>query len=520
MRPSARALARVTVLAILVAVSGWLLWPTQLGGHTAYVTTQGTSMEPSFHTGDLAVLRTADHYDVGDVVAYHSTLLHTVVMHRIVAIEGGHYTFKGDNNAWLDPEQPTAADLIGRLSLRVPQGGSWFARLASPPALGLIAFGLLASGGTTVQMRRRRKRGTMSRPTTTGTNRSKELALATAPPWLRTAAAATAVVAMLGLALAAWAWTGPVTTPATSQGQAEQSMAFSYTASVPQTPAYDGTSVFSPDPVFRRLASIVDVSFAYQGAPGTVTVSAKLSTASGWHSTVPLAAPTTFTTTSYKGTVGLDLKALDARAQAAAAVTGLPTNELTVTVLASVDTSDGARFAPTLSLNLSPLQLTLAGDAKALVVRDSTNVKQVTTAPRTIGALGQQLTAATARALSTILLLAGLLGAAILALVTRLSAPTSEAAGIRRRYAPLLVPVQPMPAPSGRPVIDVTEFATLARLAERYGLLVLHWTRTNVATFVVQDQGTTYRYRTSTGTIPDPDTGSAPVEAAINHADL
>jgi len=511
---------RVVMVLVLTGLLFVLLAPQSVGGATAYVITDGISMEPRFHTGDLAVIRAADRYDVGDVAAYHSKMLNLVVMHRIVAIKGGNCTFKGDNNSWLDPEHPPTSELVGKLAVRVPQGGVWLQRITSPPALGLIAFGLLASGGTTVQMRRRRRRGAMSRHIRTGTSRSKVLALATAPPWLRTAAAATAVVAMLGLALAAWAWTGPVTTPSTSQGQADQSMTFGYTASVPKTPAYDGTTVVSPDPVFRKLANTIDVSFAYQGGPGTVTVSAMLSTASGWHSTVPLAAPTTFTTTSYQGTVGLDLKALDARAQAAAAVTGLPTGELTVTVLASVDTSDGARFAPTLSLNLSPLRLTLAGDAKTLVVRGSTPVKQVTSAPRTIGALGQKLTAATARTLSSILLLAGLLGAAILALITRLWAPTSEAAGIRRRYAALLVLVHPMPAPPGRPVIDVTEFSTLARLAERLGLLVLHWTRSNVETFVVQDQGTTYRYRTSTGKPSDPDTGSTPVDAAADHAHL
>lgn len=518
MRHSPRTLTSLTVLAVLLFVVGWLAWPAQLGGRSTYVTTHGNSMEPRFHAGDLAVLRPADRYDVGDIVAYHSPLLKAVLLHRIVAVEGGHYTFKGDNNSWLDPEQPTTSDLIGKLAVRIPQGGVWLERLTSTPALWLIAFGLFASGGTTVQIRRRRRRGTMSRHTTTPPSRWRAAPLATAPPWLRTAAAATAVVAILGLALAAWAWAGPLTKAVSSQEPASRSMTFSYTASVPQTPAYDGTTVASPDPVFRKLTNTVDVHYAYQGTPGAVTVSAVLSTAGGWHSTVPLVAPTTFTTTGYHGTVRLDLLALDARAQAAAAVTGLPANQVTVTVIPRVDTTDGAHFAPTLSLSLSPLQLTLAGDAKTLVVKDSTPVKQVTTAPRTIGALGQQLTAATARTLSTILLLAALLGAAMLALIARLSAPTSEGAGIRRRYAPLLVSVHPMPAPPGRPVVDVAEFATLARLAERYGLLVLHWSRSGVETFVVQDEGTTYRYRTSTGKTSDPGAGSTPVEAAADHA--
>lgn len=110
---------------------------------------------------------------------------------------------------------------------------------------------------------------------------------------------------------------------------------------------------------------------------------------------------------------------------------------------------------------------------------------------------------AAARTLSTILLLAGLLGAVVLVLLAGRLAPTSEAEGIRRRYAPLLVHVHPMPAPPGRPVADVPEFATLARLAERYGLLVLHWTRSDVETFVVQDEGTTYRYRAHAGEVSE-----------------
>jgi hypothetical protein len=216
--------------------------------------------------------------------------------------------------------------------------------------------------------------------------------------------------------------------------------------------------------------------------------------------------------------VRLDLLALEARARAAAAITGIPASQVTVVVIPRVESAAGARFAPTLSLSLSPLQLTLPGGAPALIVKDSTAVQQTTTASRTIDALGGRITVASARTVSTILLLAGLLGAVVLVLLAGRLAPTSEAEGIRRRYAPLLVPVHPMPAPPGRPVVDVPEFATLARLAERYGLLVLHWTRSDMETFVVQDEGTTYRYRTNASDVSDLGTGSTPVEAEADHA--
>jgi len=509
---------RVVMALVLTGLLFVLLAPQSVGGANAYVITHGISMEPRFRTGDLAVIRAADRYDVGDVAAYRSKMLNLVVMHRIVAIKGGNCTFKGDNNSWLDPEHPPTSELVGKLAVRVPQGGLWLERLTSPTALSTYAFLLLAGGGTAVQIRRRRRRRTMSRHTTTPPSRWRAAALGTAPPWLRIAAAATAVVAILGLALAALAWTGPLMTAVSSQVPASGAMTFSYTTSVPRTPAYDGTTVTSPDPVFRRLAKTVDVHYAYQGNPGTVTVSAVLSTASGWHSIVPLAAPKAFTTGRYDGTVRLDLLALEARAQAAAAITGIPASQVTVGVIPRVESAAGARFAPTLSLSLSPLQLTLPGGAPALIVKDSTAVQQATTASRTIDALGGRITVASARTVSTILLLAGLLGAVVLVLLAGRLAPTSEAEGIRRRYAPLLVPVHPMPAPPGRPVVDVPEFATLARLAERYGLLVLHWTRSDMETFVVQDEGTTYRYRTNASDVSDLGTGSTPVEAEADHA--
>ena len=98
--------------------------PTNLGGRTTYVSTYGTSMSPRFHAGDLAVVQPAHEYHVGEVVAYHSsTLRGAVVLHRIVAIHDGRFTFKGDNNNFLDPSHPTADRIVGRL--RVPGRARW-----------------------------------------------------------------------------------------------------------------------------------------------------------------------------------------------------------------------------------------------------------------------------------------------------------------------------------------------------------------------------------------------------------
>ena len=56
---AARRAVSVSAFAALLLAAVWFLWPIGLGGGTVYVTTHGISMEPRFHTGDLAILRAA-----------------------------------------------------------------------------------------------------------------------------------------------------------------------------------------------------------------------------------------------------------------------------------------------------------------------------------------------------------------------------------------------------------------------------------------------------------------------------
>lgn len=487
---AAAGLSVVTVMALAAIATG----------QASIVVTHGVSMNPVYYQGDLVVVARQPAYAVGEIVAYRRPGHADVVLHRIVGGDPGGWAFKGDNNSSIDPTRPTEHQLAGRAVLHLPQGGVWLGRLTSPTALGLVAFGLLAGGGTAAQTRRRRRnrRTAVSRH---ATRASSPLVVATLPPPLRTTAGVVAAVGVAGLTLGALAFSGPLTAPGMAAPQATgASMTFSYRADVGRSPAYDGTTVTAPDPVFRSRAGNVDVDYAYRGAPGSLSVTAELSTPGGWHSTVPLRGPVP-TGGDYAGSVTLDLAALDARAQAASAVTGLPAGPVSVAVTPRVQPARGAAFSPTLSLALTPLQLTLSGGAADLVVTDVVSEPQSARVPRHIGAYGLKVTVATARVLAPVLCLAALLAAGLIALVGRRLAPSGEAAQILRRHRALLIRVHPMPAPAGRPVIDVTEFATLAKLAERYGLLVLHWSRSDVETFVVQDESTTYRYRPGVGVL-------------------
>jgi signal peptidase I len=498
-RPSSRRrVTRILALGVLLVVLWGLAGPSQLGGPTSYITTHGVSMAPEFTDGDLAIVRSTDRYRVGDVAAYRSPLFHAVIMHRIVKVHRGRYTFQGDHNSWVDPETPTAAQMIGRQVARIPQGGTWMHRLASPAALGLYTFLLIGGGGTTIERRRRRTRRQLRSTPMSLTRRRHGVATAvsTLTPSLQIAAAVTTTVGLLATILAIYAWTAPVREVSHTDQKSARQMTFAYSAPVRRSAAYDGTRAASPQPIFRKLADIVDVRYTYHGPAGSIVVNATLSTASGWTSTVPLEAATRFTGDTHVGATRLHLSALQARADAAAKATGLPNDQILVTLAPTVTSTNGTVFTPTLRLTLDPLALSLAGSPNTLRVAGTSTTTSSTDSLNTLSLLGIQVPVYLARLLSLLVLLLSLLAAGAIVTAARRTRPSGEVEEIRRRWSSLMVRVHPVHTPQGRPIVDVAEPATLVKLAERYGLLILHWTRSDIETYVVQDDAITYRYRT------------------------
>ena len=165
-RPPIRSwkLARHKVLSYLVtvilAVAAWALFaPPQLGGNLSYVITDGISMLPHFHAGDLVFLRSEPSYHVGEIAAYHNGQLHEVVMHRIVAEDGGHFVFKGDNNNFRDSFQPTASGIVGVEWIHLPGMGKYVEQVRRP-VVAAVFLGLIwvFSFGPSKQAGRNRKR--------------------------------------------------------------------------------------------------------------------------------------------------------------------------------------------------------------------------------------------------------------------------------------------------------------------------------------------------------------------------
>lgn len=154
-----RLLATIPTVAILFAA--WVaLAPPQLGGSTSYVITDGISMLPRYHAGDLVLLREQSSYHVGEVAGYHNAQLGVTVMHRIIAIKGGHYYFKGDNNDFVDSYHPTASEIVGAEWVHLPGWGNFILTLRAPTVtavlLGLMWLFLFAPRLSAGSRRRRR----------------------------------------------------------------------------------------------------------------------------------------------------------------------------------------------------------------------------------------------------------------------------------------------------------------------------------------------------------------------------
>jgi signal peptidase I len=133
------------VCAALLLVAWYFVAPRQLGGRAAYVTTAGTSMEPLLHQGDLALVYPSPTYEVGDVVAYDNPDIGRVVLHRIVALDGGRFVLQGDNNGWVDSYRPSVDEVFGEMAVRVPGLGRPLGAVRTPWGMSAVAsLGALA----------------------------------------------------------------------------------------------------------------------------------------------------------------------------------------------------------------------------------------------------------------------------------------------------------------------------------------------------------------------------------------
>jgi signal peptidase I len=517
---SPRARAVTALLALLLATAWIVAGPERLGGSTTYVTTHGTSMEPRFHTGDLALVRAASRYDVGDVVAYRSATLRRVVLHRVIGRRGDRYVVKGDHNAFVDPERPARGQVVGRLWVRVPHGGSVLGLLQSPLVAALLCGGVGLLLVAPARRRGRRRSRSRSRPWGAAAVRARRAPI---DPDARVVMAGCAVLAAACLVLGLLAWTRPATRTGTEKVAYTQKVRFSYLADTPGSAVYPDGVVRTGDPIFLKLVDSVRVKVAYRLAStaparltGTQEVRVRLTSPSGWTRTLSLAPETSFSGTAATATVTLDLARLQDLIRRVEAATGTPSGvPFTVAVLPVVrvkGTVGGAaltaRYAPALSFQLDPLQLRVGTSAATATAAApgradgdggfapsrTASVAAPVDAPTRLRLLGRSVAVDPARWLA----LAGLLAAAALAVLTlahQRRRPTDPYNVIRARFGHLIVPIASYVHDPAQPVVDVTSIDALAQVAIRGERVILHHHRVGSETYLVDDDGTLFRYQ-------------------------
>lgn len=507
-RRTAGSILTGALLAVAVVTAWLVLAPVQLGGQVSYVIVTGNSMQPTFRKGDLAIVRRATSYQVGDVVTYANPTVGTVI-HRIVATQAGAFVLKGDHNTWLDSYQPQPSEVGGRLWVIVPRAGSVLQHLRDPAIIAalvgagslLALLALTAPGADAGRSPERRPRSSQ---------RSMRMNPRAAAQYILS------TIALLGMAsavLAAFAFTRPVDTATRVDRAYEQSGSFQYRGAAPSG-IYDGANVESGDPIFLQLTKAVTASFDFRfesDQPHTIAGTAQLngvvSADNGWKRTIPLQAATSFTgdTTTLSGV--LDLAAIQAMVSQLREQTGLALPDYTLAITAQVDVTGTLAgqslrddFAQRIEFGVDDVQAQLrrssgAGESQdPLRATKSGALASQRQEPNALPLLGLRLPVSLARSLALGGLAVAALGGAGLAIAAMRTPRGDEPARIAARYGPMLCSIARLDLGMTRAVVDVASFDDLARLADQEGRMILHEAGDNVHRYYVQSAGTLYRY--------------------------
>jgi signal peptidase I len=498
-------------IATLVAVLGlwFFLAPPQLGGSSSYVITYGTSMEPAYHAGDLVIVRKASSYRVGEIVAYRNGQLGGhVVMHRIIAFKNGRYTFKGDNNNFVDSYHPTQSELVGRKWVHLPAAGKVLGAVHGP-RLFLIAgaLALLLIGGTTFTRVDRRKPRAAA-PTN---------ASISSPSFGALPVAALAALVLFG-GLAALAYKRPTTAIATQSGLYTQNGTFSYDASAPEGAAvYGADTVKTGQPIFLRLVKKANFHFAYSfeskashSVAGTAGLDAILSAPDGWKRTLQLSPKHAFRGDKVTVSGSLDFQQVQSLLDKVGTLSNVTAGTYTLTLQPHVSvrgavngSSVDQTFGPKVGFLLDQYQLQLqpastSGTGSASALTQSTAGSGPVEVPNTVTILKFKPAVTTARHIGLVGAFAALLLLAFGLYQARGRRPQTLRESIDRRFGDAIVPVTNTPHGLELPMVSVASIDALMQIADQLGRVVLHLSNDEADVYFVEDSGFVYMYEPET----------------------
>jgi len=518
MTRSPRSLVGILVSVALLACGWWLLGPVQLGGPTGYAVINGSSMEPHLERGDLVLVRARDSYDVGDVVLYEDHESGARVLHRIVAIRGGHFVTKGDNNDFRDPVRPAPADVLGELWVSVPGAGGAVTWLKQPVHLAILlvilAFVGFSGGG---EVARRRRRG--PRPVVALPDPSRPETSPSALPTGSTLVVAGGVALVAFACLALLAWTANESASRTVPALYTHEGAFSYHAAVDPDPVYPAGVVTTGSPVFTRLVDDLELAFRYRLSPraadrvrGTIALDAVVSDTSGWTRTLPVVPSHRFSGPAVAASGRFDVQAFEELVDSARSLTEAPLASITVNVEPVVhvtgtvgDSPVDESFTPVLTLSYdgTTLRPVSARDAEPDAAppydpRREVSGRETVATPLGLGPLS--LGVADARSIAMLGILVSVLVVCLGGLLATRGRNDGSAECIARRYGTRIVAARAT-VPAERWVTELDDMDALVRIADAYERVILHVVENGEDVYLVDDGVAVYRHRVPSTTL-------------------
>jgi signal peptidase I len=490
----------ISFLSLILLVAGYLLLaPTQLGGAVTYVIVDGNSMEPKFHLGDLVLIRTKSSYQVGDAVTYQNAELGKYVFHRIVSMNLDRFVLQGDNNSWLDTYNPVQDEIIGKLWIHIPKLGRAIEWVRAPLHMALTVALL---GGVLMS-------DMILKPNQSAKKKNRALGNFDGLPQ-GSLPYVVGVLTLIFLGLTVFSFSQPLTRPAENIPY-QQDGNFFYSAT--GTPGVYDTELVRPgEPIFPKLTCFMNVGFTYnltgnglQEAAGSHQMYARvMDEQSGWLRTIPMSQTTTFTGNSYFANSTLDLCQVQSLVSLVEQETGLHPSTYTLEIVTHVEfagkISDNPVhdvFEPSLIFKFDKAHFYLA--AGSAQVDPLHSIKQgmagsSTSQTNILSIAGINLDVRLMRVISLLGLGFALFGCILIAMNIYNATQQDQDALIRLKYGSMVVNVYESNVQSTASTIDVTSMDDLARLAERHGTMILHMTRDLADHYLIQNNGTTYRY--------------------------
>ena len=547
------ATATSSTLWIVLTVAVWIAFaPLQVGGQATYVIVNGNSMEPDFHLGDLIIIRSEPYYSIGDEVVYQNPDLGGSVFHRIINLELDRYILKGDNNDWIDTYQPTQEEIIGKLWAHLPRFGKYIQYMRQPISMAIIvgllgSFLALSITGIKSKGRHRMKKKSIKELLSKGKKRSFRdwlsglaesrliKSLRKIPSKRNTEGFETqpegrpdnkknyggglteGIIFVLGLLtfgsliLGIFAFVRPASRVVPDNVTYQHFGFFSYSATAPDS-VFDSGNVLSGNPIFPNITCIVDVNFQYtlvgdqiEETAGSYQMSAIVTDPqSGWQRNISLQPEEPFTGNTVSTRASLDVCQVKALIEALEDETGFNSGSYAliltprIKVVGSVSGRElNDSFEPNLTFRYSKTHFYISNENSGIDPLNPTETRMLRaerTEPNVLPILGMEPKVPVLRFISLLVVGLSLGGMLILGLQIQNLAQNDRAAFVRVKFGSLIVDIKRGSLKDSSHMIDVTSIDDLAKLAERYNVMILHDAHDNMHSYYVQGEGITYRY--------------------------